>query len=163
MKAHDVIRGGFERSKMVTDMLLGDLTDADLMERPVPAANHLAWQLGHLISSLRFFGETIRAQSMPALPAGFDQQHGKETANCNDAAAFLSKHDYLQLLDQQRAALVNLLNQLSDDQLSEDAPPDVRSYAPKVGDMLEMAAAHELMHSGQFTVLRRKLGKAVAF
>jgi uncharacterized damage-inducible protein DinB len=148
---------------MVTDLLLSDFSDAELMERPVPAANHLAWQLGHLISSLRFFGEAIRPQGMPALPDGFDQQHGKETASSNDAAAFLSKDDYLRLLDQQRAALVDLLNQLTEDQLSQDAPPDIRSYAPKVGDMLEMVAAHELMHSGQFTVLRRKLGKPVAF
>ena len=32
-------------------MYLGDLSDADLLVRPVPGANHIAWQIGHVISS----------------------------------------------------------------------------------------------------------------
>jgi len=32
---------------------------------------------------------------------------------------------------------------------------------PKVGDIAGMLASHTLMHAGQFTVLRRKLGKPV--
>lgn len=163
MKAQEIIRGTFARSKMVVGRLLEDLTDAELMERPVPGANHLAWQLGHLIGTLRFFGESIRPGSMPALPEGFEQRHGKDTASSDDAAGFLRKQEYLQLLDQQRDALLALVDQLSDDQLDADAPPAIQAFAPKVGNMLALAAAHELMHSGQFTVLRRKLGKPVAF
>ena len=30
-------------------LLVSDLSDADLLVRPVPQANHIAWQLGHLI------------------------------------------------------------------------------------------------------------------
>lgn len=163
MKAHDIIRGGFARSKMVLDTLLGDLSDAELLERPVPGANHVAWQLGHLIITLRFFGESIRPGSMPALPAGFAERHGKDSARSDDAATFLPKQDYQRLLDQQRVALLALVDQLSEDQLDQETPPAIRGFAPKVGNMLALAAAHELMHSGQFTVLRRKLGKPVAF
>lgn len=40
-------------SRMMLEMILSDLSDADLMVRPVPHANHFAWQLGHLIAAER--------------------------------------------------------------------------------------------------------------
>jgi hypothetical protein len=39
----------------------------------------------------------------------------------------------------------------------------MRDYAPRVLDMIGLASEHEMMHSGQISVLRRKLGKPVAF
>ena len=37
----------------VAALLNADLSDADLLVRPAPSANHIAWQLGHLIASER--------------------------------------------------------------------------------------------------------------
>ena len=36
-------------------------------------------------------------------------------------------------------------------------------FAPTVGAMLLLNANHTMMHAGQFTVVRRKLGKPVLF
>jgi hypothetical protein len=36
-------------------------------------------------------------------------------------------------------------------------------FAPTVGAMLLLNANHVLMHAGQFSVVRRKLGKPVLF
>ena len=163
MDAKDVIRSSFGRSKMVTDMLLADLSDADIMQRPVPEANHIAWQLGHLVTSFNFFGAAIEASSMPALPDGFADKHSKETASSDDAAAFLGKDEYTRLIDQQRQALVELLDRLDPSRLDGESPEEMRAYAPTIADTLELAAAHEIMHSGQISVLRRRLGKPVAF
>ncbi len=163
MKFADMMRGSFGRSQMVMSMLLSDLTTEDIMQRPAPGANHVAWQLGHLITSTRYFGETIRAGSMPELPQGFEQQHSKETAGSDDPAAFLTKDQYVSLLDQQRAAMLALACQLDEAALAADAPEEVRSFAPRVADMMGLVAEHEMMHSGQISVLRRKLGKPVAF
>ncbi len=102
MNMIDVLTGSFGRSKMVTTMLLNDLSDQELLQRPAPGANHIAWQLGHLISSIRFFGEAIKPGSMPELPDGFSQQHSKEAAGNDDPASFLTKDQYVALLDQQR-------------------------------------------------------------
>ena len=30
--------------------MIDDLSDSDLMVRPAPGCNHIAWQLGHMIS-----------------------------------------------------------------------------------------------------------------
>ncbi len=163
MNVKDVLRGAYGRSKMTTEMLLEDLSDAEILQRPVPESNHIAWQLGHLVLSLNYFGEAVRPGAMPKLPAGFAEQHTKETSGSNDPSAFLSKSVYLRLLSEQRQALIGLLDELHESRLDDDAPAEMQSYAPKISDVLELAAAHELMHSGQFTVLRRKLGKPVAF
>lgn len=39
----------------------------------------------------------------------------------------------------------------------------VARLAPTVGALFMLTANHELMHSGQFSVVRRKLGKPVLF
>jgi uncharacterized damage-inducible protein DinB len=163
MNPKDVIRGDFDRSKMVTEMLLAELSDTDIMQRPAPGANHIAWQLGHLVSSTHHLGESVQAGSMPSLPEGFDEKHSKEAATSDDAAAFLKKDEYIALLNEQRDGIVKLLGEIDESRLDEDAPEAMRSYAPKIADLLGLTAAHEMMHSGQITVLRRKLGKPVAF
>jgi uncharacterized damage-inducible protein DinB len=163
MQIKDVMRASFGRSKMVTDMLLADFTDAEILVRPVSGANHTAWQLGHLVTSLNYFGETIEPGSMPPLPAGFAERHTKETAGKDDAAAFLGKSEYLRLLDTQREALVKVLDKLPETRFTDDAPAEMRDYAPKISDVLSLAAEHEMMHSGHFSVVRRRLGKPVVF
>ena len=163
MQVQQLFRGSFGRAQMVTTMLIGDLSDEELLQRPEPEANHIAWQLGHLIGALHFFGEAVKPGSMPALPEGFNDQHSKETATSDDPGAFLKKDEYATLLDQQRAAMLELSESLSEEELSADAPEQLREYAPTIVDMIGLAAEHEMMHSGQISVLRRKLGKPVAF
>ena len=51
MNAKDAIRSSANLSSMVLKTYVSDLDDADLMRRPGDGCNHLAWQLGHLISS----------------------------------------------------------------------------------------------------------------
>src|SRR4029077_4502167 len=51
MQAKEVIKTALQSTQNMLSTYLGDLSDADLLVRPVPAANHIAWQLGHLIQS----------------------------------------------------------------------------------------------------------------
>ncbi len=163
MDARDVMRASIGRAKMITDMLLGDLSDADLLARPVPSANHVAWQLGHIIVSLNYFGETIKPGSMPALPAQFAEQHAKETAGSDKPADFLTKQQYLTLLDGQRQAFVDLLATVPLSRFDEASPEEMQGYAARISDLVTLVAEHEMMHSGQISVVRRKLGKPVVF
>ena len=43
------------------------------------------------------------------------------------------------------------------------APEKFRSYCPTVASVLMMSPAHWLMHVGQWSVIRRKLGKPPLF
>jgi len=46
MNGIDVLRTSLESSRKMLEWIVSDLSDADLLVRPVPEANHLAWQLG---------------------------------------------------------------------------------------------------------------------
>lgn len=49
MNVKDVFIRTIEQAAWITGTYLDDLTDGDLLIRPVPGMNHVAWQLGHLI------------------------------------------------------------------------------------------------------------------
>lgn len=152
-----------ECADMITKSYLEDLSDADLMVRPVPGANHIAWQLGHLISSEREFTDVACPGIAPPLPEGFAKKHSKETSSSDKPSDFLKKSEYLELYAQQRAATLKALNTLSASDLDKPAPEKYSAYVKNFGDMLSLQGSHWLMHVGQWAVVRRKLGRPPLF
>jgi hypothetical protein len=136
MNAKDAIRTALNGNHNILKMYVSDLSDADLLTRPVPGANHIAWQLGHVIA----------AEVMFQSPAGFR-----------------SKQEYLDLFDKVRGNTLATLDRMADADLDRPTPGRMAEFAPTLGAILLMLANHEMMHAGQFTVLRRKLGKPVLF
>lgn len=163
MNAHDALRLALTTAEMISLGYLSDLSDSDLLVRPVPGANHIAWQLGHLIGSENAMIAETCPGSMPALPAGFSEKHGKDTAGSDDRQTFLSKDEYLRLYRQQREATLKALDALSDADLDRPGPERFRDYAATVGAVFGMQGSHWLMHSGQWAVIRRKLGRKPMF
>jgi DinB superfamily len=160
MNSKETIFAVLKNSQYVLNMTLADLTDQDLLVRPVPNANHIAWQLGHLIlteqSMLKQLGGTP-----PPLPAGFADQHAKPMAGSDSKEGFATKAEYVELLDKTRGATVAAVEKLSDADL--DKPVEGSRMFPKLGLLAIFPASHALMHLGQFSVVRRKLGKPVLF
>src|SRR5947209_19865942 len=78
MNAKDAIRTVMNSSEHVVSAYLSDLSDADLLVRPAPGANHIAWQLGHLIASEQWLLTKVPGAQLPELPAGFAEAHGKD-------------------------------------------------------------------------------------
>src|SRR5438046_2436404 len=110
MNAKDAIKFHLKSTQNMVQMYLADLSDADLLDRPAPSANHIAWQLGHLISAeAGFFGPKIPGAKPIELPAGFAKQHEKETAASNDKTKFKTKQEYLDLFGKVRAATLESL------------------------------------------------------
>ncbi len=147
-------------ARYITNEYLADLSDAELLVRPVAGMNTIAWQLGHLIASECKMLRSVGA-SMPELPAGFEERHTPETAKLDDPGKLSNKQTYLDLWDRVRKAATAALAALPDARLAEEAPEDVRSYAPTVGSVYLMVGMHELMHSGQWVAVRRKLNKPI--
>lgn len=142
---------------------IGDLTDEDLMRRPVPNANHIAWQLGHLIESENSLNNMVCPDCMPALPEGFAEKHSKEAAASDDASAFCTKDEYLKLMEEQRAGTLALLDKLSDEELEKPAPEPIQKFGETVGAVIAGQSTHWMMHAGQWVIVRRQLGKAAMF
>lgn len=161
MQTKDAIRCGMDMSLHVLNAYLSDLTDADLMERPTPECNHLAWQLGHLIASEVSLLESVCPGKAAALPEGFAEQHAKDKAEEDDPDQFRTKAEYQQLYGDVRAATLNALDELSDDALDQEGPEWAREMFPTVAHLFTLIGSHPMMHAGQFAVVRRRLGKPI--
>ena len=161
MNAKDAIRSSANLSSMILKAYISDLDDADLMRRPVEGCNHLAWQLGHLISSEVELLESVAPGQGIELPAGFADAHSKEACNNDDPADFCEKRTYVEMFDKVRAASLAALDAYVQSDLDNPAPEDFREFCPTIGDMFTMIATHPMMHAGQFVIVRRQLGKPI--
>jgi hypothetical protein len=162
MTPKDLIRGQIESCHRMVRAYVADLTDAESLVRPVPAANHAAWQLGHMIAGTHMMLGGI-GQPAPALPDGFAAAHQKETCVSDDPKKFAKMSEYLALMDKTTAASLAAVDATPEADLDKPGPERMRQYAPTVGVVLAMLGTHWLMHAGQFVVIRRKLGRPIMF
>jgi hypothetical protein len=164
MQGIDAIRTALASTQQLTTWFLSGLSDADLLVRPAPGANHIAWQMGHVIATeQRFLEERFPNLSAPELPAGFDKQHGKETQFADPPTGFAGKDVYVDLFNKVRQATLAGLATLKDSDLDQPSTGPMAAFAPNLGAMFLLISNHALMHAGQFSVVRRKLGKPVLF
>jgi len=161
MNTQDAIRKTLKTSSIVLGRYVDDLSDTDLMQRPGPGCNHLAWQLGHLIASENQLLESVAPGAGIDLPAGFVEQHSKDTKDDDNPAHFLSKQRYLELFEQVHAATLAAIAKMSDADFDKPGPASFQPMFPTIGDVVLLIATHGLMHAGQFVPVRRKLGKPV--
>jgi hypothetical protein len=162
MDTKQAIRSSLNASDYLVSRYLEDITPEELLARPVSGANHIAWQLGHLISSERYLAEAAAPGSMPELPDGFRDKHSKEKAASENADDYLSKDEYLKLAKEVRAATLAALDKLSDADLDKPVTR-VPPFCKTAGDCFVLIGPHWSSHAGQWVVLRRKLGRPVMF
>ena len=162
MTAKDVILRNFAMSESITKAYLAELTAADLLVRPVPGQNHIAWQLGHLIMTEQKFVDGIKPGASPKLPPGFEEGHGRDKTNVDDPSKYLAPEEYLRLFDAQRDATKAVLNELDEAGLDAPGAEGMRQMAPTVGAGFALMGNHQMMHVGQYVSVRRKLGKPIA-
>lgn len=160
MNAKDVIRGASALSLTVVKSYVSDLTDAELLVRPGPGCNHIAWQLGHLIGSEADLLNMICPNAVE-LPAGFAEKYTKETARSDDPTQFLTRQQYVELFDRINAATLAALDALPDADLDKPGPEPLKRMCPTVGMVFVLIASHPMMHAGQFVPVRRALGKPI--
>jgi hypothetical protein len=161
MNGSQAIQQALRGTQFIFTQYLSDLSDADLLTRPVPQANHIAWQIGHLITAEVGLLSQVPGANSPELPAGFDQQHSKDTAGAESPKGFLTKQEYLNLFNRQREHTLTVVAKLSDADLDRPSTGRMAKFAPTIGALLLLISNHTLMHAGQFAVLRRKLGKPI--
>ena len=157
----------FRASMNVSDFLvqgyLADITPDEMLTRPVPSANHIAWQLGHLILAERHLVETAVPGSMPDLPAGFAERYGRGKVPSDEPADYLPKEEYLQLAKDVRAATLRALDRVSEADFDKPISGRVPPFVKTVGDCFATIGPHWSTHAGQWVVVRRKLGRPVMF
>ena len=163
MNFKDFIRSSLRISDFLSQGYLADITSEEMFVQPVPEANHIAWQLGHLIVSERNLVEAAATGSMPALPDGFAERHRRDSVPSSNPADYLTKDEYLQLAKQIRTATLGALDRLNDADLDKPVTARVPPFVKCAGDCFATIGLHWSLHAGQWVVLRRKLGRARMF
>lgn len=162
MDIKQAIAFNLSSSEFVVGGLLADLNSSDLMVRPVPGANHIAWQLGHLIAAEGYLIALGLPDAIEKLPEGFVERHNKSTAASDNPSDFLTKEEYLALAKQVRANTMRVVEGLSPadfDKPVTGGPP----FITTVGEALLFISGHWLTHAGQWTVIRRGMGRPPLF
>ena len=163
MNGSQVIGTALASTQHMVNWYVSDLSDADLLVRPTAGANHIAWQLGHLIASETRLARQVPCVSYPGLPVGFEEQHAQGMATQESTQGFLGKQQYVDLFNQIREATNAGVAKLSDADLDRPTEGQMAQFAPTLAALLILVSNHTMMHAGQFSVIRRKLGKPVLF
>ena len=163
MISFEAVEANLRMSHVVTTALLSDLSDDDLLARPVPEANHIAWQLGHLISSEHSLISRFAPGVARAFPPGWQDGYTDASAKLNEASRFERKARYIAMYDAQRQATLDAFKSLDAAALSKPTEGPLRDICRDVAQLFLFQAHHEMMHAGQFTTIRRHLGKPRLF
>ena len=90
-------------------MTVADMTDADLLQRPVPGSNNALWQLGHVIKAEAGMVNQAAGKTLIELPAGFADRFKRDTANVDDVAKLATKDELVALLSKVREQTAAIL------------------------------------------------------
>lgn len=163
MTTQEMLVKCLQSSGQMLNMTLADFSEAEMLARPVPNANHALWQLGHLIVSESQL-LTEQGAGMPELPVGFAARFTAQTAPLNEASKFGSKAELLGVFERVHNASSAFAKALSAADL--DRPTSnarLKDMAPNTAALLMLACNHIAMHMGQWQVIRRKLSKPILF
>jgi hypothetical protein len=164
MKAKDVVKIALQSNLDSLQMIVGDLSDDDIKVRAVPKANNIAWQLAHLCTAESFLlGGQLPGVQYPAVPKAIAELGNERSGKEDPPGGYLPKAQYLDCLGKLRAATIAAVEKLKDEDFDRATTNVMAKYAPTLGALLILTANHTLMHGGQFTVVRRALGKPVVF
>lgn len=164
MHAKDVLKTALISTQHMLAAYVADLADADLQVVPVPGMNTIAWQIGHLTASEKgLISANLPGAAYPNLPPLVEKLGSGSSAKEYPQGGDLSKSQLLDLFNKVRNATLAAVDKASDADLAKATTGPLAQFAPNVADLIVLAANHTLMHAGQFTAVRRALGKPVIF
>ena len=161
MNGKQLLIDTYRQQAGMLQMHLGDFSDADLLVRPVESANHVAWQLGHLVNSTTNLINSVSPGAMSAVEPAFAERHGYNGTKLTDG--FEPKEQLLRRFNAVNDASIKWLENLSDADAARGTPDAIKGFAPTVAHLAYALPQHVMMHVGQIQVIRRKLGKPILF
>ena len=161
MTTAEILADNIKRSKGMTENLLADFTEEQMLYRPAKGANHAMWQLGHLAGST--WGMISGCDPTVKSPVSDETRFKKDTAGVDDPAKFPKKAEVMKMFGEAMDAAAAWVGKQSEADLAKPGPEKLKNFAPTVGQVALLLGSHPMMHVGQYTVARRALGKPVLF
>ena len=142
-------------TRQMSDRMLADFqTPADWVYQVHPNCNHALWFVGHMASTDNFMISLIAPDQSRQIE-GLAERFGMGSQPTNNAAAYPPAEEVLADMHERRAKLLEVLDGLSEEDLSKSTPKGAPDFLPDFASVFEMAIWHEGIHSGQLTVTRR--------
>ncbi|MFO1019340.1 MAG: DinB family protein [Planctomycetales bacterium] len=141
------------------DMLVADLSDAEMVQIPHPGMNHPAWVLGHITMAI---DSTARILDQPGLTdREWIKKFGPGSTPVEDIAVYPTKAELLAKLKAVGEHAIKCIENATPEQL---AGPNKTRFFPEVFPTVADFATHLLtthpsLHLGQLSAWRRVLGK----
>jgi hypothetical protein len=157
----DTLLYSLEASRLIFNRFTEDLKPSDYLYRPTPKANCVAWLIGHLVMAERRFGQRVDCKC-PSLPDGFDKRFAR-----GDTAPFAEDFGDVSILrplfNSHRDATIAAVRVFPPSRLNEPitstTPTPVPTPFNTIGESILFTCFHQVMHTGQITVIRRCLGR----
>lgn len=160
LKAHAF--SSLKLARRLTSAMLADFnTLTDWIYQAHPDANHALWIIGHLGMADNAFISKFRPK-LAEEPDGWKDIFWFGSQPNPNIKKYPPIDEVLEYFDGRRVVLLEVLEDLSMDELSAPAPPaeaqSPLAGAPNIGQVFFFIAYHEGMHSGQLSIARRGLG-----
>ncbi|HUT93799.1 MAG TPA: DinB family protein [Thermoguttaceae bacterium] len=138
--------------------LVADVDDGMMTAQAGDVVNHPAWTIGHLVYSCQGMAGELGVPGW--LPEDWAARFGTGSTPLADRAAYPSKRELLDRLQEGQRRLVEALNSISESDLSVPLPDEqCRDLLPTLGHaVVHILVAHAAEHVGQIIVWRRVLG-----
>ena len=145
-----------EWARGCAERILADIPDDKATFQAGGAGNHALWVTGHLavIDDLILH---VHTGCRHELPERYRTLFGIESRPVDDPAAYPSRRELSDALHLHRRRLVTWVESLDDESAWKSSPEYFRPFAPDAITTPFAAAAHDLMHAGQVTVVRAAL------
>lgn len=128
-----------------------------LTYQPVDGANPVLWQMGHLAYADDGFAHGLGGLAR-VTPEAWDTIFGMGSTPAGDLSAYPDPAAVRAALDTTRANLRAWFQGMDAETLAKPLPERLAVFGPSHGALMSTLAAHESMHAGQITVVRRALG-----
>jgi uncharacterized damage-inducible protein DinB len=163
MSQKERLRRQLERVRQNSERLLADFRVPEEWTFQVhPNCNHALWFAGHMATSDNFFLSLVAPEKAQQLPE-YQTKFGMGSLPTNQPAEYPAPESVLQAMRERRQTLLDVLDQMTDDDLTRKTPAGAPDFLPDVASVFELAIWHEGQHSGQVSVARRALGHKPLF
>ena len=161
MKATEVLKIGLENSRNWNMGLLNDMKDAALTQPTPKGGNHPLWVLGHLTHSEAHLLDVFILGKENRFPE-LEEKFGMGTQPTTNAADYPSFEELMQKNEQIRAAVIEHLSMLSDEDLDKPttAPEEQKAFFGTVAAAFAAMITHYGFHTGQIADARRAARRA---
>jgi DinB family protein len=143
-------------------LLIAFRTPEDWTYQLAPGTNHALWFAGHMAACDNWLIGIIAPEQAKEFEDWY-RLFGTGSQPTADPDNYPPAEQVLEAMRDRRKVLLEILNNLSDEELAQPAPEAISDWCPDVGSIFEGSVWHEAMHAGQITLIRRTLGHKPLF